>query len=326
MNAEELPLHIPTPLLWSLEVSEKTGLDVWFKLENCQNAGSYKIRGVGRLCQKLVKDGCTHLVCSSGGNAGIAAAYAAKLLNVPCTVVVPEPTQKFMVEKIRKLATTVEVHGQAWDEANIKAMEIVKNDEHARLVHPFDHPDLWDGHSTLVDEVMEQLHGKIPDVVVVPVGGGGLLCGVLQGMHKHGLAHVPLVAMETEGAGSFNICVTSHQHVGLDKVNTIAKTLAVKKVCKKAFDYITEHEKIYSRLVTDKQAADASVHFANDHRYLVSVSAGAGLSAVYSGVIQSLQEEGSLPTGKLRVLVVVSGGNEVFLDEINRWREIFNLD
>lgn len=319
------PLYQPTPLLRSLPVSELSGHEVWFKLENAQNSGSYKIRGIGLLCQRLVEEGCKHLVSSSGGNAGIAAAYSALILKVPCTVVVPEPTQPFMIEKIKKLATNVVIHGQAWDDANKKALEIISSDPTAKLVHPFDHPHIWEGHSTMVDEIMNQLHGKKPDVVVMPVGGGGLLCGVLQGMHKHNLTQVPVVCMEPEGAPSFNVCFTSHTHTQIEKANTIAKTLAVKRVCKRAVDWITEHDKMFSCLASDKQGVEASLQFADHHRFLVSVSSGIGMSALYSGVINSLQKEGKLPGGQLRVVVIVTGGNEVTLEEVGRWKGLFGL-
>jgi L-serine/L-threonine ammonia-lyase len=101
-------------------------MNIWLKLENAQNAGSYKIRGLGQLCQHAIKNGCTQFVSSSGGNAGIAAAYAAKKLGVPITVCVPKITPEFMIEKIRHNATSVEVVGATWDDANIRAMELAK--------------------------------------------------------------------------------------------------------------------------------------------------------------------------------------------------------
>ena len=320
------PLHLETPLLKSLILSEKTGMDIWLKLENTQNTQSYKIRGVGRLCQKAVQNGCKHIVSSSGGNAGMAAAYAAKLLNVPCTVVVPETTQKFMIDKIRRLATTVEVFGQAWDEANTRALEIAKEKDHV-LIHPFDHPDLWDGHSTIVDEIVCQMQklGKKPDVAVLSVGGGGLFCGLVQGLKKHGLADIPIVAMGTEGAASFNTCIVTKQHVMLKEITSIARTLGCKRICDQAYDYISEYKHITSRVVTDKQAVEACLHFADDHLFLVSPSAGSTLAAAYSGILEGLQKDGHLPSGRLQVVIIVCGGNEVSFEEIKRWRHLFDL-
>jgi L-serine/L-threonine ammonia-lyase len=319
------PLHLETPLLWSQPLSEKTGMNVWLKLENAQNSGSYKIRGIGKFCQEAVKKGAKHLVSSSGGNAGIAATYAGKKLQVPCTVVVPEPTVPLMKEKIKLDASHLEVFGASWDEANIKALEICKREQDAVLVHPFDHPDIWEGHSTMIDEIHLQLQGKRPDVVVLSVGGGGLMCGVLQGMHKYGWGDVPLVALETEGAKSFNICVESGQFKGLESINTVAKTLGVKHICKRAFDWIKEHKLIYSKVVSDTQAVDACLRFADDHRFLVSASAGAALAPVYGDILTDMQKDGTLPRGKLEVVIIVCGGNEVNLKELEVWRKMFNL-
>jgi L-serine/L-threonine ammonia-lyase len=299
-------------------------MNIWLKLENAQNTGSYKIRGIGKLCQEAVKKGCKHIVSSSGGNAGIAATYAAKILGIPCTVVVPETTAPFMIEKIKHNATTVEVIGQAWDDANARAIELAKEPGHL-LVHPFDHPDIWEGHSTILEEIKDQLHGKKPDAIVLSVGGGGLLCGVLKGLHRHGWNEVPIVAMETEGARSFHICVESGQWLTLDHIDTIAKTLGVKHICKQAFDWISIHKPIYSRLVTDKQAVEACFSFADDHRFLVSPSCGAALAPIYMDTLNNLQKEGKLPKGKLDVVVIVCGGNEVNLKEIEHWKQMFNL-
>lgn len=74
------------------------------------------------------------------------------------------------------------------------------------------------GHASLVEEVKEQLAGVVPDLVVVSVGGGGLMCGVLEGLHRVGWSCVPLLAMETEGADSLNACVRAGQWVALDKI------------------------------------------------------------------------------------------------------------
>jgi len=317
-------LHLKTPLLWSPPLSEKTGHEVWLKLENAQNAGSYKIRGLGRFCENAVKNGCKHFISSSGGNAGLAAAYAAKKLGVDCTVVVPETTAPFMIEKIKKVAKAVEIVGKAWDDANNRAIEIAKG-EGCVLIHPFDHPDIWAGHSTIVDEIVRQLHGKKPHLFVLSVGGGGLLSGVLQGLHRHHLADVPVLTMETEGAKSFKICVDSGQHLALDKIDTIAVTLGAKKVCKRAFDWIAEHKHIVAQTCTDKQACEAAINFANDHRFLVSPSCGAALSPLYTGIVQNLQKEGKLPQGRLNIITIVCGGSEVTLKAMDDWKVRFGI-
>ena len=318
------PLHLVTPLMWSPPLTESNGMNIWLKLENAQNAGSYKIRGLGLLCQHAVKNGCTQFVSSSGGNAGIAASYAAKKLGIPITVCVPKITPEFMIQKIRHTATNVEVIGDTWDDANIRAIELAKQPG-AVLIHPFDHPDIWKGHSTIVDEILEQLNGVKPDVVIVAVGGGGLFSGLMEGFQRHGMTDVTFLAMETEGAKSFYICKESGQWLHLDKIDTIAKTLGCKQICKNAFEWILKYKNIVSRTCTDKEAVEAALNFADDHRFLVSPSAGAALVPVYTGLITKLQAEGQLPKGKLNVVSIVCGGNEVNLKEVDHWKELFHL-
>jgi L-serine/L-threonine ammonia-lyase len=322
------PLHLETPLLRSSELSEKSGLNIFLKLEDAQATGSYKVRGIGKLCQHAVKNGCKQFLSPSGGNAGITAAYCAKQLGVPCTVIVPETTAPFMIEKIRHDATQLVVMGRSVDEASARAKEIAAEQPGSVVIHPFDHPIIWEGHSTIVDEIEKQMpEGVKPDVFLLSVGGGGLMCGILQGIHKRpGWEHIHIVAMETEGTRSFNACVESGEWVELKEIKSIAKTLGVKKVCRRAYDWISEHKELHSRLVTDKQAVSACIKFTDDHRFLVSPSCGTALAAIYDNILNDLQGKGQLPQGNLNVVVIVCGGNEVTLKELDHWKEEFGIE
>ena len=152
------------------------------------------------------------------------------------------------------------------------------------------------------------------------------MCGILKGIHQRpGWENISIVAMETDGTSSFNACIKSKQWVELKEINSIAKTLGVKKICKRAFDWISEHEAIQSELVSDKQAVSACIQFADDHRFLVSPSCGAALAAIYDNILTDLQTQGKLPEGKLNVVVIVCGGNEVTLKELDHWKEEFDL-
>jgi len=85
------------------------------------------------------------------------------------------------------------------------------------LVH-YEYITFREGHSTMIDEIKEQLHGNIPDAIVVAVGGGGLLCGVCQGLHKVGWSHVPVISMETAGCDSLNCCVRENKWSQLNDI------------------------------------------------------------------------------------------------------------
>ncbi|MCA9493757.1 MAG: pyridoxal-phosphate dependent enzyme, partial [Myxococcales bacterium] len=164
-------IHHVTPLLPSPALSGRSGADVWLKMEALQPSGSFKLRGMGNACRRAVERGARRLLTSSGGNAGLAVAYAARQLGVPVTVVVPRRTDQRMRELIAEQGATVEVHGEVWDDAHAHALRWA-GDPDVALIHPFDHPDVWEGHATLVDEVLAR--GVAPDAVVVAVGGGGL--------------------------------------------------------------------------------------------------------------------------------------------------------
>lgn len=320
-GSHQKPLHIKTPAILSTPLSKCAGLQVYLKLENLQVPGSFKIRGIGNLCQKAVSKGCKRVVCASGGNGGLAAAYAARLLNLPATIVLPTTTPDFVAEKLRDQEATVEVHGSVWDESNQYAMTLAK-DPDCLYVHPFDHPDVWEGHESLIVEAKQQLPCP-PDVVVASVGGGGLLCGVIQGMQRVGWGHIPVVAMETEGADCLNVSLRENKVATIPAITSSAKSLGALTPCTQVFELCKKY-KVISKLCTDKQAVDACLKYADDHRQLVEPACGASLAAVYSGILNDLQAQGQL--GEIKsALIVVCGGSSVTLDALSKWKKDFEL-
>jgi L-serine/L-threonine ammonia-lyase len=149
---------------------------------------------------------------------------------------------------------------------------------HDAFIPPFDHPRIWTGHATVIDEIAQS--GVRPDAIVVSVGGGGLLCGVVEGLHRNGMHTVPVIAVETEGAASLHASIQANKRVELPSITTIATSLGAKKVAERAFAYTHEHE-IRSVVVSDAQAVSASLRFMDDHRIVVEPACGAALAAVY---------------------------------------------
>jgi L-serine/L-threonine ammonia-lyase len=301
------PLHIETPLLQSSPLSRALGGEVWLKMDALQPTGSFKIRGIGAACQRAVREGAQRLVSASGGNAGQATAYAGRQLGIPVTVVTPTSTSPYVHGLLRAEGATVLVHGDAWDQTHVFATELAER-ERGRYIHPFDDPVVWDGHASIIHEVAAA--GLRPDAVVTVVGGGGLLCGVLQGLHAVGWAEVPVLAVETEGAASFAAAVEAGHLVTLDRIRSIATTLGARTVAAEALAWASRHP-VHPWTVTDAEAVAACRRFANDHRVLVEPSCGAALAAVYAAA-EPLQ-------GKERVLVIVCGGAGVSLELLDRW-------
>src|SRR5690349_15566703 len=144
-------LHVQTPLVESLPLSRAAGRRVWLKLEALQPPGSFKIRGVGAACQAYHARGARRFVSSSGGNAGLAVAYAGRRLSVPVCVVVPESATARARELLAAEGAEVIVHGASWQEANAHAQSLLGETD--AFIHPFDDPLLWPGHATMIDEV-----------------------------------------------------------------------------------------------------------------------------------------------------------------------------
>jgi len=275
----QLMMYHPTPIIESSPISKLVSSTVYLKMENVQQTGSFKQRGIGNFCAKAVRErGCKHLISSSGGNAGLAVAYSASKLGVPATIYVPSTTADFMINKIALEGATVIVHGDVWDEAHKQSVERVKQEKESELVHPFDHKEIWEGHATIITESAQQI--KKPSAVICVVGGGGLLCGILQGMHQVGWTDVPLFACETLGANSFAESVAHGELITLPAITSIAKTLGARQVTKEALVWNKKHN-ITPCVVTDKEALDALLAFQFDHQILVEPSCAAGLAILY---------------------------------------------
>ncbi|XP_052611164.1 serine dehydratase-like isoform X1 [Peromyscus californicus insignis] len=342
MEAERVrvePFHRVTPLLESWALSRVAGMPVFLKYENVQPAGSFKIRGIGHFCQQMAMRGCRHLVCSSGGNAGIAAAYSARKLGIPATIVLPETTSTQVVRRLEGEGAEVQLTGKlwlswispctpgwprthreplasasrvlgvkVWDEANTRAQELARRDGWVN-VSPFDHPLIWEGHASLVRELKESL-GTPPGAVVLSVGGGGLLAGVTEGLLEVGWRHVPIVAMETRGAHSFNAALQAGRLVTLPDITSVARSLGAKTVAARTLECAKECE-ILSEVVEDREAVSAVQRFLDDERMLVEPACGAALAAVYSGILGRLQAEGRLRLAQASIVVIVCGGNNI---------------
>jgi len=301
-----MSLHIETPLIESDPLSQAAGCRVWLKLDALQPSGSFKIRGVGLACETHARNGKRRFISSSGGNAGIAVACAGRRLGLPVVVVVPESTTERARALIRQQGAELIVHGAAWHEANARALSMLGDDD--AFIHPFDDPLLWQGHASLIDEVADT--GLKPDAVVLSVGGGGLFCGAVQGLHRHGWHDVPVIAAETLGADAFTRSIAAGQRVALDAITSIATSLGAKQVCEQAIVLAGQHP-VRPVAVDDLAAVRACERFLDDHRILVEPACGASLAIAYDRN-QALQGFGN-------VLIVVCGGVTASVDLLRQW-------
>lgn len=201
----------------------------------------------------------------------------------------------------------VVVFGDDWDTADRAARDLVERDG-AGYVPPFDHPLIWQGNSTLIDELVVQ--GPRPDAIVVAVGGGGLFSGVAQGMKRAGWDDVPIVAVGARGADAFDQSIRAGRLVTLPGISSIAKSLGARTVARAAFDWQTRRL-VSSVVVSDRSALNACKRFADEHQTLVEPACGAALSLVFDGhaAIAGLDD----------IVVIVCGGIGVTTALLQAW-------
>lgn len=301
-------LHRETALQTSPALDARLGRSLLFKMESQQPCGSFKMRGLGHLMAVRAGQGQTRFVCSSGGNAGLAAAWCGRALGVEVTVVLPQTSTPAVRALLHELGARVEVEGAVWDEADARARALCAQTG-AAYVSPFDDPLIWEGHASLIDEAARQ--GPRPDAVVLSVGGGGLMIGVLIGMARQGWSDVPLIAAETEGAASLAAAMAAGRPVSVGRIDSVAKSLGSLIVAEEAWRWTTRHD-VRSVLVSDAQAVKGCVDLADGLRVLVEPACGAAMAAVTA--------EPEALKGAGNVLVVVCGGAAVDLNALAGWR------
>lgn len=259
-----------------------------------------------------------HFYSSSGGNAGLACATAARAIGRKATVVVPEATSELMRAKIRAADAKVFVHGASWKEADEFLREMIRDDENAVYCPPFDHEYVWEGNSSIVDEIATQLPADhpVPDAIVLSVGGGGLLNGVLFGLHRYGWDHVPVLAVETDGADSLATSLKLGVHYTLPKITSTATSLGARRISDKTWELAKNGGKdagfdVRSAVLSDEEAMMGCWRLADDERLLVENACGVSVATCYNGVLHEKIPE--LNKNSL-VVVIVCGGSNVSLD------------
>ncbi|HXG55821.1 MAG TPA: threonine ammonia-lyase [Vicinamibacterales bacterium] len=297
-----------TPLLTSRMLSDATGFDVRLKAEIFQRTGSYKIRGPLNKFTHLTDDERRRgVVCSSAGNHAQGVALAARIHGIKAVVVMAENATPSKIAATRAYGADVVLHGTIWDEANEKARELVR-DRGLTYVHPFDDLDLIAGQGTLGLEIIRDWPEV--DVVVVPIGGGGLISGVSMAM-KAFKPSVKVIGVESSGAPGMHDSVRHGSVVTLDRVDCIIDGLRVKRVGEKTFEVVRRY---VDGIVTlpDQKMFEAMIWIMSHAKLVVEGAAAAPVAALLDGLIDA-------PRGA-RVAAVLSGGN-VNLDQLKglRW-------
>jgi len=297
-----------TPLLTSRTLSERTGFDVRLKAELFQRTGSYKIRGpLNKFTFLSDDDKKRGVICSSAGNHAQGVALAARIYGIHAVVCMAANATPSKIEATRAYGAEVVLHGSIWDEANEKAQALVRERGYT-YIHPFDDLQLIGGQGTVGLEIFQDWPDV--DVVVVPIGGGGLISGIALAL-KSLNPKVRVIGVESSGAPGMKRSVAEGRLVTLDRVDCVIDGLRVKRVGEKTFEIVRQY---VDDIVTlpDEQIFDAVVWTMHHTKLVPEGAAAAPVGALLHGLVNA-------PAGA-RVACVLSGGN-VNLDQLKglRW-------
>ena len=283
-----------TKLLYSEIFSTQCGNRVYFKPENMQKTGAYKIRGayykISRLSQEERERG---LVTASAGNHAQGVAYAAKSFGCKAVIVMPTTTPLIKVNRTKSYGAEVILHGDVYDESAAYARKL-SEEEGLTFIHPFDDPTVATGQGTIAMEIIQEL--PLVEYILVPVGGGGLAAGVST-LAKLLNPKIRVIGVEPAGAACLKASLEKNEVVTLPKVDTIADGTAVKTPGATIFPYLKENlDEIIT--VEDKELIVAFLDMVENHKMIVENS---GL--LTAAALKHLDVKGK------KVVAVLSGGN-----------------
>ena len=285
---------LETKLVYSEYFSARTGNKVFFKPENMQYTGAYKVRGAYYKIHTLTEEEKSKgLITASAGNHAQGVAYAAKLAGVKATVVMPTTTPLMKVNRTKSYGADVVLEGDVFDEACDHAYKLADEFGYT-FVHPFDDLDVATGQGTIAMEIIKEL--PTVDYILVPIGGGGLCTGVST-LAKLLNPKIKGIGVEPAGANCMQASLKEGKVVGLPQVNTIADGTAVKRPGEKLFPYIQEN---VDGIITieDSERIVAFLDMVENHKMIVENS---GLLTV--AALKHLNVQ------KKKIVSILSGGN-----------------
>jgi len=285
------PVIRKTPVMISEAISQLSRAEVFLKMENFQRTGSFKVRGAYYKMSKM--KGVKSVVAASSGNHAQGVSYSASLLGMKAKIVMPKYTPFFKVNAVKGYGGEAILHGETYDDAYLKAMEISK-EEGIPFIHPFDDPEIIAGQGTIGLEISDLDF----DAVIVPVGGGGLISGIAIAV-KRLKPNAKVIGVQPAGAPSSYLSFREGRIVETDRAYSIADGVIVKrpgeltlKIMREFVDDIV--------LVDDREIARAIFLLLEREKTVVEGAGALPVAALLSG---KLRLEGR------RVVCVLSGGN-----------------
>ena len=296
-RARVAPHTYHTPILTSRSLSEATGFEVRLKAELFQKGGSYKVRGPTNLIAQLSDEERSRgVICSSAGNHSQGVAIAARQYGVQAVVCMAENATPSKIAATEGYGAQVVLHGNIWDEANERALELVE-ERGLTYVHPFDDPRLIAGQGTVGLEIMDDFPGA--DIIVVPIGGGGLISGVSMAV-KSINPDIRVTGVESSGPPAMKLSVEAGHRITLDEVHCVIDGLTVKRVGENTRSVVS---RFVDDIVTlpDEQIFEAVLWLMARAKLVAEGAAAAPVAALLHDLIDA-------PPGS-KVVAVLSGGN-----------------
>ncbi len=285
---------LETKLVESPYLSAATGNRVWLKPENMQRTGAYKLRGAYYKISKLSREELDRgVITASAGNHAQGVAYAATHAGARSVVVMPTTTPLIKVERTKGYGAEVILHGDVFDEAGEYAQKLAA-EQGLTYIPPFNDEVVATGQGTIGMEIVQEL--PLVDTILVPVGGGGLSCGVATFAKLYN-PKIRVIGVEPAGAPSLTAALEADHPVKLPSANTIADGTAVLEVGDKVFPYLKENlDDVLT--VEDDELVVSFLDMVENHKMVVENS---GLLSVAAAK--------HLPSDGRRVACVLSGGN-----------------
>ncbi|MCR5797558.1 MAG: threonine ammonia-lyase [Eubacterium sp.] len=285
---------LPTNLIYSEYYSAQTGGKVYLKPENMQYTGAYKVRGayykISTLSDEERKRG---LITASAGNHAQGVAFAAKLFGVDAQIVMPNTTPLIKVNRTKSYGAEVILYGDVYDDSCKYALELAEK-QGSTFIHPFDDEVVATGQGSIAMEIIKEL--PTVDIILVPIGGGGLACGVST-LAKLLNPNIKVIGVEPAGAACMKESLKQGKVVSLPGVDTIADGTAVKTPGKNIFPYIQENiDEIIT--VDDHDLIVSFLDMIENHKMVVENS---GLLTVAALKQMDIKDK--------KVVSILSGGN-----------------
>ncbi len=286
-----------TPLLPAPGLTEAMHPELLLKLENMQVSGSFKARGAFNHLLQLDQDQRRRgVIAASGGNHGLAVAYAGAQLGIPVTIYLPASASADRIARIRHYGADLRTHGRNWDDAHAQAL-IQAEQEQRYYIHPFDAERTLEGTGSLGLELLDDVPAM--DTLLIAIGGGGLIAG-MAGAIKQRQPAVRIIGVEPQGAASMLTSVHAGKVQALPSVQTIADTLSPRSVCERTLE-LTQHYVDEIVLVSDAAMIEAMRWLWRSTNQLVEPAGAAVIAALQSHIVDI--------SAAKRPVALICGGN-----------------